>query len=262
MNKMNFRKASAVCLALTMSCLQVQPLTSLPVLAEEEVILSEDESETEAANEPDEEEDSEEESPDEEEVVLEETEEESDSVTDEKPAEDKEAETDSLDTEYAMIGSSGLKGSPSEKISTLKQMYPEGEQLQGRTDFSYAEHCFDLMWRPGNINRYLHKKPVSVSDIKPGDFVQVYTSDKTPKALIVESVDKTKNTIQGTTLDTFTNTITWRAVFDFRSVDYFISPDNPVINCSPGKGVDASLYDSAEIFGSLKKAVGYSRSKI
>ena len=136
MNRMNFRKASSICMAVTMACLQMQPLTALPALAEEGIILDEEmlEAKNEAevsADDVTEDEDTNSE------VTEEETEEEvsdledcedeieSDEVgdaQDEDSEVDEEAEEAELETAGATV--KALSGSLSSKLSQLKQQFP------------------------------------------------------------------------------------------------------------------------------------------
>ena len=249
MNKTNFRKASAVCLALTLSLLETQALTALPVLADEEITADEEASENEAADQSEMDEESEEEEIIEdtaEETVLEDPAEETAVDSEEEASEDKEASKAELDTAACLDAMGGvpeeLTGSVSERLAQLQEYYPEGHWLR-QDDFTFASYCFYCVWDEAVAADWSYARPSSIDDIAPGDLVQVYTSNKQPYALIVTAVNKDKKTITGGGLSLKADhKVSWGATFKLDAVDYVISPDSPKNNLKPGKDVDTSLF--------------------
>ena len=272
MNKPNFRKASIICLALTMSCFHTQSLTALSILAEEEIALDEDESKSEVTDELLLDEESDEKEIVEEEIVLEDSEE-PDVDLDKVLAEDKEASTDDLDTAACLDGKGGipdqLTGSVSERLSQLENLYPEGHILPF-DDFYFAKYCFACLWDwDKEIEDLAYFRPSSITDIAIGDFVQVYTSNKKLFSIVVTSINTESNTITGGGLNrSGDKRVSWKNTFDFHAVDYVISPDN-LNDLTPGKDVDPAWFhnnssssedDNADFWLDLNNDQSYSRA--
>ncbi len=183
MNRMNFKKASSICLALTMACFQMQPLAVMPVLAEEDLVLEDEileaESETEVfeAEEVDSAESDEESASDEiadEEIIEEEAEYEE--------AEDSEMTEEAEEAEFDTAANvTVLSGSMSSKLSQLKQQFPAGRYWNHKASSSHAgDKQFTKSSDPcnnpeGTTNRpcnthNVSSTPSSLKDARTGDY--------------------------------------------------------------------------------------------
>lgn len=256
MSKTKIRKTSAVCLTLTLSCLQVQPLVSLPIYADEETEVSEETLNTETDDEFTETEQSDENAPFQEELSLEETEEFVQEVDEEKP-EQMDQQADSENIESAAVNAPGIPILPGEtiqeRIVSLQNKWPEGSRLNAPNSrsksFFYAYSTYLQIHQNYSFYGTTYTRPASIEELKPGDFVQVYDMDNTPHHLIVTSINPENDTFTGTDYDRMgSDKVSWKSTFNFTSIDYIVSPDNPEINTEPKADVDASLFEHNTIY--------------